>query len=421
MAETRPFPLDKPRSGWIVRERIASHYTDNSRWVEFEYEVYEDLNESIRLGGLPFLLANHKAQLRETHQRIRRDADGRMLHESGALIELRETPTGDSVMADSALPAGDTTDFTTDTRYHVWVGRRPNGNWVDSRNRQMAPFLFPRAPWAGSGDEELDPQWLRETFTLPLAGQVADCIARRLARAEAKQESGDKRGTTLNLQVGASSDDASQVTSDVVNLIATTVLIDDTTEHCGLRWTNVTIPGGSTINAATLTLVINDTTEDEPQHQVRGQAADNAGTFTLTSNDIDGRARTTASVQWNAANLGAIAGSSWEWGAPNGSPTAGANLNTVVEEITDRAGWVSGNALVMIYEQHTLSATRDLGIRTFDNASSVAANLYIDYKSGATIFQTLPAVAVGVAVPSGVSDGSGVSFSSSLGSQASLS
>jgi hypothetical protein len=190
---------------------------------------------------------------------------------------------------------------------------------------------------------------------------------------------------TIDESVGQSSDDAIQVFDDSVSITDTTMLVDSTTEHVGLRWTTVGVPSGATIDTAWMSIFIYGTVNDEPQHQLRGQLAADAGTFTTGTNDIDGRSRTTASVQWNSTDLGATSGQEWRWGAPNGSPTAGAEIKGIIQEIVDQGGWAQNNALVLIYEQHTLSSSRDLSTIAYDNGSSYAAKLHIEYTAGATL------------------------------------
>ena len=374
---TRPFPRTR-RSQWAMVERVAPHVTEAGRWVEFEYEVRES-----GLVAQPFVIVNHKAQLRTDHHRVVRGPNGDLMHRSGTELELREDANGDPVWVDASLPPNMVVDFTLSPLWHRWTGEKnAQGRWLDTEGRAVAPFIHAAAPWAGGADEELDPQWQRETFTLTIAEQVPAIIQRRLDRIERKREFGDTRGTTLNLVVGASSDDAFQATTDTVSIVGTSATVDATTEHFGWRFLNATIAQGATIDSAFLTVEIVNSTSDEPQHQVRGQAADNAGTFTTGSNDIDARTRTTASVQWNSADLGVDAFERWEWGAAAGAPTVGTDIKAIIQEITDRAGWASGNAIVLIAEQHTADAARDLSLMMYDNASADAAALDIDYTAG---------------------------------------
>jgi len=188
--------------------------------------------------------------------------------------------------------------------------------------------------------------------------------------------------TTIDEQVGASSDDAFQATSDAVTILESLPLVDAVTEHSGTRWTTVPVPVGATIDVAQFGIYIVSVGGDEPQHQVRGELAANPGTFTTDSNNIDGRTRTTATVQWNSTNLGAAAGELWEWGATVAGAGNGANLATIIQEIVDQGGWASNNAIVLIYEQHTTDSARDLNRNSYDDNPALAAKLHIEYTSG---------------------------------------
>src|SRR3990172_1985065 len=189
--------------------------------------------------------------------------------------------------------------------------------------------------------------------------------------------------TTIDEQVGAGSDDAFQATNDGMFLTSQNQLVDATTEHVGLRWTTIALDGTETIDLATVEVTIVDDTLDEPQHQIRGELAPNPGTFTASANDINARNRTTATVQWNSTNLFASGTDvAYEGGAAAGDPTNGADLSAIVQELIDQGSWATGNAMVMIYEQHTASSTRDLAIRTYDYNTALAAKLHIEYTSG---------------------------------------
>src|SRR3990172_3345201 len=188
--------------------------------------------------------------------------------------------------------------------------------------------------------------------------------------------------TTIDEQVGASSDDAKQQDSDAIDLTAGVIISERITEHVGWRWTTVPVPIGATIDLAWMSIRFSDASGDEPQHQLRGELATNPGTFTTDSNNIDGRTRTTATVNWDSTDLGAAGNQEWQWGAPNGSPSAGADIKAIIQEIVDQGGWASNNALVLIAEQHTQSPTRDLGIYTYDSSTIRAAKLHIEYTAG---------------------------------------
>ena len=131
----------------------------------------------------------------------------------------------------------------------------------------------------------------------------------------------------------------------------------------GLRFTNVTIPNGATINTATLTGEMIGTTRDDPSFNIHCEAADNAGTFTSTNGDISGRTLTTANATITATNVGA-------------GPYAFPDIASVVDEVTSRVGWSSGNALVVILDGQ---AGGDSEFDSYDGAPSTAFKLDIDY------------------------------------------
>ena len=177
--------------------------------------------------------------------------------------------------------------------------------------------------------------------------------------------------TTLNLQVAASSDDAFESAAAAVTLNGLTIPLAAAGQWGGLRFNNVTIPQGATINTATLQIYIHSTATDNVQADFYCEAADDAGTFTTGSGDISGRARTTAKVSVSANNVGT------GWYSVTGMAPA-------VQEVTDRGGWASGNDLVVIIDP---VAGTDLQFRTWDHDTSLAAKLDIDYtaaSAGAT-------------------------------------
>lgn len=174
--------------------------------------------------------------------------------------------------------------------------------------------------------------------------------------------------TTLNLQVSASSDDAFENASGTITLNGTTMVFNNAGYWIIYRFQNVTIPQGSTINTATLQYYVTSTTRDDNEQDVYGEAADNSAQPTTGANNISSRSRTTAKVTVTADSVGvgfySVTG-----------------LATVVQEITDRAGWTSGNALSLIMDALT---TPNLAPDTFDNNPTNAAKLDIDYTEVST-------------------------------------
>lgn len=173
--------------------------------------------------------------------------------------------------------------------------------------------------------------------------------------------------TTLNLQVAASSDDAREAATTVVTLTGTSIAMSAGTIWAGLRFLNVTIPPGSTINTAVIQLNVVDTSNDDPNFDIYGNDVDDATTFLAVNGDISGRARTTAKTTWTATGVGA-------------GFVASPSIVTVIQEIVDRAGWASGNDIAIILDGLAAAAFQFV---TFDSAAGNAAKLDIDYTAPA--------------------------------------
>jgi hypothetical protein len=184
--------------------------------------------------------------------------------------------------------------------------------------------------------------------------------------------------TTLDLQVAASADDAQETQADTgftstggnLNLQASTVAPASRTD-IGLRFQNVTVAQGATITAATLEVFIATSKSDDPNCNILGENVDNSVSF-VTNADLINRARTSASVQWTASNLGTNAFKT--------SP----DIKTVIQEIVNRGSWASGNAMTIIMSGRS-DATQTIGIQPFDTApTSNAVKLHITYSTGTT-------------------------------------
>jgi predicted Fe-Mo cluster-binding NifX family protein len=103
----------------------------------------------------------------------------------------------------------------------------------------------------------------------------------------------------------------------------------------GLRFQHIFIPQGATIDSAFIVVYSHEakTTEDVANLTIAGEAADHTETFNETDL-ITGRPRTSAQVSWVVAE---------EWGlwTPHRTP----DLKGIVQEVVNRNGWASGNAM----------------------------------------------------------------------------
>lgn len=161
--------------------------------------------------------------------------------------------------------------------------------------------------------------------------------------------------THFQATVAASADDAQQVgTTCTINGTTIGASLDATTDWAGMRWDNVTVPNGATIHTAYLACVPSGTGEDEPLVTIYAEDADDPAQFTTTASDISNRSRTSG-VSWSDANLG-VSGATY---------AISADIASQIQTVVNRAGWASGNAMVVIV-QGGATSTRDLTIEAQD-------------------------------------------------------
>ena len=137
-----------------------------------------------------------------------------------------------------------------------------------------------------------------------------------------------------------------------------------------LRFNNVTIPQGLTITSATITLTADATDADVVNAKVFGIDEDDTADFTA---DPTGRTRTTASVDWdfNGVTLDVAYTSS--------------SIITVIQEIINRAGWVSGNDMGFLIDDDGSALDKILRFYSYDGSTTKAALLDVTYTGTGSI------------------------------------
>jgi len=171
---------------------------------------------------------------------------------------------------------------------------------------------------------------------------------------------------TVTYQVGQSSDDAvSSASGSFLNVNATFFSSSGGTYVTGFRFTGVAVPQGATVDSAYLKVTgTNDA--DSATLYLKGEAADNPVTFAAGVRP-DQRTKTSAvSAQWS------IPGSS------TGVLTS-PDVASVVQEIVNRPGWSSGNALVLLSD--TVSSG-GCSVVDYNTTPASAAQLEITYTAG---------------------------------------
>ena len=197
----------------------------------------------------------------------------------------------------------------------------------------------------------------------------------------------------LDLQVGAGSDDCfrkrtypewdlNYVYQMVGRCTATNKQVGG-----GMRFTGVTIPQGATIVTAYLTLRCKYYYGGTPCNtRISAENVDDAPTFINSYVAFDSRYnnRTAARVDWDDIPV-------WTVGTDYNSP----EIKTVIQEIVDRAGWVSGNSIVIFWEDFDDRSPTDNAERlahSYNSSPTYAPKLHIEYKGAP---KGMPGLSVG--------------------------
>lgn len=167
--------------------------------------------------------------------------------------------------------------------------------------------------------------------------------------------------TTFTGSPTASADDA-QESNSTNTTNGATVNANSATQIAAVRVPGVSVPPGSIINSAYLTLNLPNATYDDPNLTIRGSGEANPAAFTTATDHLTNRAKTSAGVNWNTSNIGT---------GPQNTP----ELKTLVEEIIAIPSWAAGNAMAFYFLGNTGSSFR---FYAYDNGSNYAT-LTIDY------------------------------------------
>jgi hypothetical protein len=178
---------------------------------------------------------------------------------------------------------------------------------------------------------------------------------------------------SLDFQVNAESDDAEhRLTADppFVSLTSSDLelVVDGVVQQVvGIRFNGINVPQGAPITAAYLQFTTddNDTDSEATDLTIKGEATDNAVTFTSSATNMSSRPRTVASVAW--------APPPWLTTGVAGPDQRSPDLSAIIQEIVDRPGWTSTNSLALI-----ISGSGARTAEAFD-IPAAAPRLHIEY------------------------------------------
>lgn len=175
---------------------------------------------------------------------------------------------------------------------------------------------------------------------------------------------------TIDTIVAAGADDASE-RDDGTSFtgVSTTMVCDSNTaassrSNGGARFVLTGPASGDTVTAAYSPIHATTTSTDDPNCDLVFEDVDNAANFT-TNADVTSRVRAATSVQWTATSIGT--------GEVN-SPS----IVTPLQTIFNRAGWASGNAVVLFYDGKS-DINQTFRIDTYEGSTTECAKLHVEY------------------------------------------
>lgn len=120
--------------------------------------------------------------------------------------------------------------------------------------------------------------------------------------------------------------------------------------YTGLRFQNVTIPRESQVLSAHIQFTASHDEIDTIYMKIKGELSPNAAPITGEVGSISLRNMTGMSQTWITQN--------WQFFTP-GPDQRTSNLNEITEEIINQDGWVSGNAMLFIFNPYPVNGKAD--------------------------------------------------------------
>lgn len=176
---------------------------------------------------------------------------------------------------------------------------------------------------------------------------------------------------TFSKRIASGNDDVEELqTGSVYNNSSDIEVVNDGTTNgnqtVGLRFAGVTIPKGSVITNAYIQFTSKETGSTATSVTIKGDNADNSAAFTTASMNVSSRLKTTASATW--------APSAWSTTGAAGAAQKTPNLASIVQQVVNRTGWASGNALSFI-----ISGTGKRTAFAYEGSAASAPMLVIEY------------------------------------------
>jgi len=177
---------------------------------------------------------------------------------------------------------------------------------------------------------------------------VAGSYMLRLSASDGQYTSSDEvsilvgQTYSLDIKIIDKYDEAEENTSGYVYRTSTDLelVYDKTLQTVGMRFRGISIPKGATITNAYIQFTVDSVSSEATSLVIKAQAADNPGAFTSIAYDVSTRPVGTAYAAWEPVP--------WLTTGAAGVDQRTTDLSSVITEVVNRSGWVSGNSMVFI-------------------------------------------------------------------------
>ena len=173
----------------------------------------------------------------------------------------------------------------------------------------------------------------------------------------------------IDIRIAASADDVEEFANgDMYRTSVDLELVFDGggNQTVGLRFAGIAIPRGATITNAYVQFQTDEASTDATALTIAGETTDHATSFGSTARNVSSRPRTAAAVAWVPPGWATVG----EAGPAQRTP----NLATVLQEIVNRPGWASGNALALI-----ITGTGERVAAAYNGVPSAAPLLHVEF------------------------------------------
>ncbi|MDH3296067.1 MAG: hypothetical protein OER95_17250, partial [Acidimicrobiia bacterium] len=177
----------------------------------------------------------------------------------------------------------------------------------------------------------------------------------------------------LEVRISSGLDDVEERASGSMSLTSSDLeLVDDNTkigQTVGVRFPGIGIPQGATVLRAWIQFQTDETDSGQTDLTIRAENSDTASAFVNVSGNVSSRPVTNAFALWSPP--------AWDTVGEAGPDQQTPELSAVVQEVLDRPGWSSGNALAFI-----VTGAGERTAEAYNGVPAAAPLLHIEYTTG---------------------------------------